>query len=100
MNLGLNLWVEDLLIHMGDEIQEFFETQKSMKRVNPKFKVQNLPAFHEDMRDWFVQNFKNFHKDNPEPKSKKVTLNKFMKAPTVSPARSSGPTTRKVKAVA
>ena len=85
----LRLWVEDLLVHMGDEIHEFFESQKRMKRVNPKFKVQNLPAFHEDMRDWFVQNFKNFHKDNPEPKSKKVTLNKFMKAPT-----------RKVKAVA
>jgi len=74
----LRLWVEELLNHFGDTINNYFVSQKQMIKVNPKFKVQNLPGLHDDMREWFVQNFKNFHKNNPEPKPNKVTLNKFM----------------------
>ena len=100
----LRLWVEDLLVHMGGAIQEFFESQKRIASVDPKFKVENLPAFHDDMRKWWVLSFGNFKKEHPQPKPNKITLNKFMKAPTASPARTSGlpsdTTTRKAKAIA
>ena len=77
----LRLWVEALLVHMGDSIEKFFAIQSAALKVDPKHIVKKLPAFHVEMQDWWLLNFGNFKKKNPMPQPNKVTINKFMNPP-------------------